>query len=137
MGKSVGKRTSVAGRETRPLKDLSLLKKGDTVMVIAGGNKKKRPTQGKSGKILAFGGKRNDRVLVEGLNIIKRHQRATTPGQVAGIIEKEASIHLSNVMFYSEKAQRPVRLKQRLLEDGRKVRGYTDRSSGEFVQIDS
>jgi len=115
----------------------SYLKKGDLVMVIAGGNKEKRPVKGKTGRIIGFSGKNNDRVLVEGLNMIKRHQRATAPGQSSKIIQKEAGVHVSNVLFYADKLNRPVRLKMKFLEDGRKVRGYLDPASKEFVQVDA
>ena len=113
------------------------LKKGDLVMVIAGGNKEKRPVKGKTGRVLGFSGKTKDRVLVEGLNMIKRHQRATAPGQSSEIVQKEAGIHVSNVLFYAEKLNRPVRLKMKFLEDGRKVRGYLDPKSKDFVQVDA
>lgn len=109
------------------------LKKGDTVMVVAGGNKQTRPNKGKVGKILRFVGE--DRVIVEGVNLITRHQRAKGPDKPAGKIQREGTIHLSNVMFYAEKAQRPVRLKHKLLEDGSRVRGYLDPKSKEFVQV--
>lgn len=112
------------------------LKKGDTVMVIAGGHKIKRPNKGKIGKILGFTGKKGDRVLVEGLNIVKRHQKQTYPGKPHGIIQKEAGIHISNVMYYVEKLKKPVRIKRSVLADGKKVRGYLDPATKEFVQID-
>lgn len=115
----------------------SCLKKGDMVMVIAGGNKSKRPNKGKVGKILRFVGKKRDRVVVEGVNVMIRHQRATGPNKPSGKISKEMSIHISNVMFYVEKAKKPVRLKSNRLADGTKVRGYTDPKTKEFVQIDS
>lgn len=112
------------------------LKKGDTVMVIAGGHKTKRPNKGKIGKILGFTGKDNERVLVEGLNLVKRHQKQTTPNKPYGIIQKEAGIHISNVMFYAEKLKKPVRIKHSVLADGKKVRGYINPESKEFVQVD-
>lgn len=68
------------------------LKKGDTVKVIAGKDK------GKEGKILTIDHK-NDRVLVEGINKIHKHQKATAKMQNGGIIEKEAPLHISNVMY--------------------------------------
>ncbi len=113
------------------------LKAGDTVMVIAGGNKSKRPNKGQTGKIKSFVGRSQDRVIVEGLNMITRHKRATAPGQPAGKIQQEGSIHISNVMYYAEKIKKPVRLKFSFLQDGRKVRGYTDPQSKEFVQVDA
>lgn len=112
------------------------LKKGDLVMVIAGGHKTKRPNKGKIGKIVGFAGKAKDRVLVEGVNMVKRHQKQTMPGKAYGIIQKEGGIHLSNVMYYVEKLKKPVRLKSSVLSDGKKVRGYMDPESKKFVQVD-
>lgn len=90
------------------------VKKGDTVMVTAGKDKNK------SGKILQILPKK-DGVLVEGLNVVKRHTRArgNEPG---GILEKEAPIHISNVMLYCEKCRKPVRTRTNVLEDGKKAR---------------
>lgn len=109
------------------------LKKGDQVMVIAGGNKKKRPNKGQVGRILGFQG--TDKVIVEGLNLVTKHKRATKPGEQSEKTQIPAGIHLSNVMFYAEKIKKPVRLKQKFLDDGRKVRGYINPENGEFVQI--
>ncbi|MCB0336787.1 MAG: 50S ribosomal protein L24 [Bdellovibrionales bacterium] len=111
------------------------LKSGDMVMIIAGGNKEKRPIKGQVGKLKAFTGKYNDRAIVEGLNMITKHQRQTTPDRPAGKIQKEASIHVSNLMYYVEKLKKPVRLKHNLLEDGSKVRGYINPETKQFVQI--
>lgn len=112
------------------------LKVGDTVMVIAGGNKNKRPNKGQTGKIKAFVGKKKDRVIVEGLNLITKHKRPTQPGESGGRIQVEGSIHISNVMFYADAISRPVRVRKQKLDDGRKVRGYMDPEKKEFVQID-
>lgn len=109
------------------------LKVGDTVMVIAGGSSTKRVNKGKTGKLLKFVGK--DRVIVEGINFTVKHQRATSATKPAERIVKEGPIHISNVMYYAEKANRPVRLCKRTLADGTKVRGYIDRETKEFVQI--
>lgn len=118
-----------------PLARKVLLKKGDPVMVIAGGNKNKRPNKGKVGRIKGFAGKKLDRVIVEGVNLVTRHQKQLSPEKPAGKIEKESPIHLSNVMYYVEKLKKPVRLKYTHLEDGKKVRGYLHPESKEFVQI--
>jgi len=109
------------------------LKVGDTVMVIAGGSGDKRNNKGKKGKILKFVGK--DRVIVEGVNFTVKHQKATSANKPAERIVKEGPIHISNVMYYAEKANRPVRLCKKVLADGTKVRGYMDRQTKEFVQI--
>ncbi len=114
----------------------SSLKKSDTVMVIAGGNKNKRPNKGKIGKILRFTGRRKDRVVVEGVNMITRHERAKGPNAPAGKVQREGSVHISNVLYYVEKLKKPVRLKHKVLADGKKVRGYINPETKEFVQID-
>ena len=90
------------------------VKKGDTVIVIAGKDK------AKTGKIQNIIPKK-DGVIVEGLNVVKRHSRSrgNEPG---GIIEKEAVINISNVMLYCGKCKKPVRTKSNLLEDGKKAR---------------
>ncbi|MBF0187552.1 MAG: 50S ribosomal protein L24 [Magnetococcales bacterium] len=90
------------------------LKKGDEVVVIAGKDK------GKRGSILRVMPD-DGRVLVENVNMIKRH---TKPGRdnEGGIVEKEASIHISNVMYYDTTASKGTRITVRTLEDGRKVR---------------
>lgn len=90
------------------------LKKGDPVVVIAGKDK------GKRGRILQVLPKES-RVLVEKVNMIKRHtkQARDNPG---GIVDKEAPLHISNVMYYDAAAGKGVRLKYKVLGDGRKVR---------------
>lgn len=118
----------------------SAIRKGDTVMVIAGGNKHKKVLKGKVGKVLRFVGA--DRVVVEGLNFVTRHKRAAGPNSPGGKIQKEAPLHVSNVMFYAEKIGKPVRLRYNFIEGGkegkkRKVRGYLDPKSKNFVQIDA
>lgn len=90
------------------------VKKDDTVMVIAGKD------NAKTGKILRVFAKK-DSVVVEGLNLIKKHIRAKG-NQPGGIEEKEAPIHISNVMLYCPKCAKPVRVKKTLLENGEKVR---------------
>ncbi|MBX7138419.1 MAG: 50S ribosomal protein L24 [Oligoflexia bacterium] len=111
------------------------VRKGDTVMVIAGGNKKKRPLKGKTGKLLRFTGKNRDRAIVEGLNMSTHHERTTGPGKPGGKIQREQGIHVSNLMYYVEKLQQPVRVRHSILADGKRVRGYTDPKSKKFVEI--
>lgn len=111
------------------------LRRGDTVMVVAGGNKKTRPIKGKTGKILRFVGRDRQHAVVEGLNMVTRHHRARGPQKPAAKIQKEAPIHVSRLMFYAEKLKRPVRIGISRLVDGSRVRGYRDPGSGEFVQI--
>ena len=90
------------------------VKKGDTVMVIAGKDKSK------TGKLLSVVAKK-DGVLVEGINVIKRHTRARG-SQPGGIVEKEAPVHISNVMPYCGKCKKAVRTAINILEDGKKTR---------------
>ncbi len=90
------------------------IKKGDTVMLITGKDSKK------TGKVLRLYPKK-EAVVVEGLNIVKRHTKArgNEPG---GIAEKEAPVHFSNVMLYCAKCSKPVRSGKSTLENGEKVR---------------
>lgn len=136
MAKVTSRKVGMTKQQARHI-SAGALRKGDPVMVIAGGNKNKRPNKGKVGKIMSFVGKDRDRVIVEGVNMITKHQRATAPGKAAGKIQKEGSIHVSNIMYYVEKIKQPVRLKHQFLEDGKKVRGYLNPENGEFVQLES
>jgi len=91
------------------------IRKNDAVIVIAGKDR------GKKGKVrLVLLGK--DRVIVEGLNMIKRHSRARKAARQGGIIELEAPLHVSNVMLVCEKCGVPTRVSFRFLADGKKVR---------------
>ena len=91
------------------------VKKGDNVVVIAGKDK------GKKGKGLqAFPSE--SRVIIEGVNIIKRHTRPTQKMPQGGIIEREAPVHVSNVMPFCSKCGKGVRITKKELADGRKVR---------------
>jgi len=91
------------------------LKKNDLVMVIAGREK------GKSGRILRVFPQKN-RALIEKINFIKRHTRPGGQTRQGGIVEKEAPIHVSNVMVICEKCNLPIRVGKKILDDGRKVR---------------
>ena len=91
------------------------IKKGDTVLVISGKDK------GKKGKV-RFSFPKEERVIVEGVNMIKRHTRARGIVRQAGIIEREAPLHISKVMLICNKCNHPTRVGFRFLEDGRKVR---------------
>ena len=103
------------------------LKAGDTVMVVAGGNKKGEVLKGQTGKILNVS-KDSPRATVQGLNMIKKHKRAVRSDDTSGVITKEGKIHLSNLMYYAEEIKKPVRLKYQKLEDGKKVRGFINLS---------
>lgn len=115
----------------------TFLKKGDSVIVVAGGNKNKRPIKGQVAKIKAIVGDKGDRVILEGLNLFVKHKKAQSPGQEGGKIQVEKSVHISNVMYYVETLKKPVRLKKSVLADGKRVRGYTDPSSKKFVQLEA
>ena len=93
------------------------IKKGDTVMVVAG---KERGKTGKVLQVLTKGG----RVTVEKLNIMKRHTKPNAKNKQGGILEREGSIAISNVMAYCESIQKPSRVKMKTFDDGRKVRVY-------------
>lgn len=93
----------------------SRIRKGDTVVVIAGRER------GKTGKVLAVdlgAGK----VVVEKLNIIKRHTKPNQKAKQGGILEREAPLQISNVMYFCPVTQKPTRVGIRTLEDGRRVR---------------
>jgi large subunit ribosomal protein L24 len=100
------------------------IRKGDTVMVIAGDDK------GKVGRVLAVD-EGKQRVVVEKVNFVKRHTKARQRGSQGGILEKEAPIHLSNVQLYDAKAGRGARVGIRFLPDGRRER--VSRASGETL----
>ncbi len=91
------------------------IRKDDTVVIIAGKDSGKK---GKVRRALL----NEDRVIVEGLNMIKRHSRARGAARQAGIIELEAPIHVSNVMLVCGKCGKPTRVSFRFLDDGKKVR---------------
>ncbi|HBK81768.1 MAG TPA: 50S ribosomal protein L24 [Nitrospinae bacterium] len=91
------------------------VKKGDTVEVIAGREK------GKRGKILHVL-KGENRVIVEKINMMKRHTKASQNNQQGGIIEREGKIHISNVMPVDPISGKPSRVSRKLLEDGTRVR---------------
>ena len=91
------------------------IRKNDTVVVMTGKDK------GKRGKV-RVASQEDERVLVEGVNFIKRHARARGAVKQAGIIEREASIHVSNVMLLCGRCNHPTRVGSRFLKDGKKVR---------------
>ena len=98
----------------------SLIRKGDTVVVIAGRDR------GKSGKVLSVD-RSTGKVVVEKLNIIKRHTKPNQKVKQGGILEKEAPLAISNVMFLCPVTQKPTRLGVRTQPDGRRVR-YSKKS---------
>jgi len=91
------------------------VRKGDTVVVVAGKDR------GKSGKVLGVF-RLDGKVTVERINIIKRHTKPTQQNRQGGILEREAPIHLSNVMLYCSTCQKPTRVGTKTLTDGSRVR---------------
>ena len=91
------------------------IRKGDTVVVISG------TARGRRGEVLSVLPKAQ-RAVVQGVNVAKRHTKPRGVGQPGGMVEQEASIHLSNLMLVDGKTDKPTRVGFRVLEDGRKVR---------------
>jgi len=100
------------------------IRKNDTVLVIAGKDK------GKKGKV-RFSYPDKERIMVEGVNFIKKHSKARGAAKQAGIIEREALIPVSNVMLLCSKCNKPARVGFRFLDDGKKVRFC--RACGEVI----
>ena len=90
-------------------------KKDDKVKIIAGKDR------GKIGKVMKVHRKKS-RLLVENINIVKRHTKPSAKNRQGGIVEGEAPIHWANILLMCNKCIKPVRVKMQLLEDGKKVR---------------
>lgn len=101
------------------------IKRGDTVLVISG---KDRGARGVVRQVL----RKKDRAIVEGVNYVKRHQRARSMQQPSGIIEREAPIHLSNLMLIDPNTGEPTRVTFRRREDGTLVR--VGKKSGQDIE---
>ena len=102
------------------------IRKGDDVIVIAGKDK------GKRGAVLSVGA--DDRVLVQNVNMIKRHTKPNPArGGSGGIVDKEAPIHISNVALFNPATRKADRVGIEVLENGKKVRKF--KSNGEVVDI--
>ena len=102
---------------------MNRIRKGDQVVVITGKNK------GQKGEVVRVAG---DKVVVSNVNLVKRHTKPNPQAnQAGGIIEKEAPIHVSNVMIFNPAAGKGDRVGFKVLEDGRKLRVF--RSSGEAI----
>jgi len=91
------------------------IRKNDTVLVIAGKDK------GKKGKV-RFVYPKDEQITVDGINFVKKHARETGRVMQAGVIEREAPIHMSDVMLLCSRGNHPTRVGFRFLDDGRKVR---------------
>lgn len=100
------------------------IKKDDTVYVISGKDK------GKKGKVLVALPK-EDKVIVEGVNVQTKHQKPSQKVQQGGIVHQEGPIHVSNVMVWDSKAKAPSRVGYKTLKDGKKVRVF--KKSGEVL----
>jgi len=106
---------------------MNRLRKGDEVFVLAGKD------SGKRGTVLRLL-LDEDKVIVEGVNMVKRHTRPNPQlGSPGGIIEKEAAMHVSNVALFNPVTNKPDRVGIKVLEDGRKVRYF--KSNGEVVDV--
>ena len=105
---------------------MNRIKKGDDVIVIAGKDK------GKRGNVLRV--LDNGRVMVDGINIVKKHVRANPQaGETGGIVEKGAALDISNISLFDAASGKASRVGIKVLEDGKKVRVY--KTSGEMVDI--
>src|SRR5688572_9973976 len=91
------------------------IRKNDSVMVISG------KERGKTGKVLRVVSEK-DALIIERVNLVKRHSKPRGPQQPGGIVEKEAAIHASNVMIMCDKCNAPVRIGRKSLADGNKIR---------------
>jgi large subunit ribosomal protein L24 len=91
------------------------IKKNDTVLVVTGKEK------GKKGRVISVELKK-DKVLIERINMIKRHMKPSKKYSQGGIIEKEAPLHISNVMLVCSKCGKPTRIGNTILSDGKKAR---------------
>jgi len=100
------------------------IKKDDKVKIIAGKD------EGKVGKVLSLN-KNKGRIVVEGINIVKRHTRPSAQHRQGGIIESEGPVDWSNVMLMCNKCVQPIRIKMKRLEDGKKIR--VCRKCGEMI----
>lgn len=101
------------------------VKKGDLVYVLTGKDRSK------TGKVLSVDAK-NNRVVVEGVNLVTKHRKPSAKMQQGGIETREASIHASNVMLVCDKTKKPTKVSHKVLDNGDKVR--ISKASGEAVE---
>jgi len=104
------------------------IRKGDTVLILSGNDKNK---QGKVLKVFT----ENNRVIVEGINFIKRHTRPSQQNQQGGIMEREGTIHASNVMVICPGSGKPSRLSSKLLDGNEKLSRRRVRYSKKYDEI--
>ena len=104
------------------------IRKGDTVMVIAGADKNRR---GEVLRVLP----RLDRAVVQGINMATKHTKPQGMGQPGGIVEEEATIHLSNLKLIDPKSDKPTKVGFRIVEtDGRKTKVRVAKATGEVIE---
>ena len=101
------------------------IRKEDMVIVTKGRDR------GKTGRVISVDKKRN-RAVVEGINIVTRHQKPTGPFRQGGIIEKESAVPVSNLAFYDEQSETSGKIGYRFLADGTKARVF--KKSGEVIE---
>ncbi len=101
------------------------IKKNDTVLVVAGDDR------GKKGRVL-FVNKSDDRIVIESVNMIKKHLKPSKQQQQGGIIDKEASVNRSNVMLVCPKCDKPTKIGNKILENGDKIRDC--KQCGEVIE---
>jgi len=101
------------------------IRKNDNVLVISGKDK------GKKGKV-RYAFPDDNKIMVEGVSMIKKHSKARKQAKQAGIIEREATISVSDVMYVCSKCNKPARIGYRILQDGRKAR--VCRACGEVIE---
>ena len=101
------------------------IKKGDTVVVISGNNK------GQKGRVLEVI-RKTDRAIVEGVNMIKKHTKPNAATPQGGIVESEASVHISNLMLVDPKSGQPTRVGRKVNDNGKVVR--ISKKSGEEIK---
>jgi len=101
------------------------IKKGDTVVVLSGNDK------GQKGRVLEVI-RKTDRAIVEGVNMIKKHTKPNAETPQGGIVEKEAPVHISNLMLVDPKTGQPTRTGKKLNDDGKLVR--ISKKSGEEIK---
>jgi large subunit ribosomal protein L24 len=101
------------------------IKKNDTVLVISGDSK------GKRGRVLSVDSLKN-RIVIESINVVKKHMKPSKKYQQGGIIEREAPVNLSNVMLLCAKCDKPTRIGNIILENGKKIRSC--KKCGEVIE---
>jgi len=101
------------------------IKKNDTVLVISGDSK------GKRGRVLSIESSKN-RLVIESINMVKKHMKPSKKYQQGGIIEREAPVSLSNVMLLCTKCDKPTRIGNTILENGKKIRSC--KKCGEVIE---